>query len=353
MCGLTTALCGGSGGSDSRRRPDFRKRSAQHAALSETMTAADRRGSTASNTSGIHPAPPAAAAGGSGGRRSSTGGPGGPGAARGPNGSVLADLAARGELKAADGSTAAANAGPFAPRRFPTNADVVRAVHARAEVRGGRRRRKRSGRTAPGCFCAACLPPPPMSAATAPQPRLFLPPSLSLSPAPSFHAAAPLSPTQQAAELCRAYRAAAAYVLFVALYMAALYAQAAAFGAAPAVGALRRALLDDPSRPALAFASGAQVLAYLGNRVVRPAWTDPVCGDGRCERPWEFPAWGPFGCRADCGAEPRTARVVVAATADFTGHALLGARALMAAARWNLCLDDGARRARGDADLCW
>lgn len=140
---------------------------------------------------------------------------------------------------------------------------------------------------------------------------------------------------------------------FVALYMAALYAQATAFASADVVGALRRALLDDPARPSLRFASGAQALAYLGNRVVRAAWTDPVCGDGRCEAPWEFPSWGPFGCRADCGADPRARPVVVVVTGDFAGHRTLGARALMATAAWNLCLDDAARRARGEADLCW
>lgn len=30
-------------------------------------------------------------------------------------------------------------------------------------------------------------------------------------------------------------------------------------------------------------------------------WKDPVCGDGLCEAPFEFAAYGRFGCRADCG----------------------------------------------------
>jgi hypothetical protein len=158
---------------------------------------------------------------------------------------------------------------------------------------------------------------------------------------------------EAAVELARNYRHAAWYMLFVGLYMAVLYFQAASFDASRVVAALKAALLDDPSVNTVAFSSGDQVLAYLGNRVVRPAWTDPVCGDGRCEAPWEFPAWGPFGCRADCGTQAAARRVVVAVTGDFTGHASLSARTLMAAASWNLCLDDAARRARGEADLCW
>lgn len=96
-----------------------------------------------------------------------------------------------------------------------------------------------------------------------------------------------------------------------------------------------------------------QVLAYLGNRVVRPAWTDPACGDGRCEAPWEFPAWGPFGCCPDCGQHPNTSRLLVSVSGDFVGHASLSPQALMGAVAWNLCLDDDARRRRGEADLCW
>ncbi|CAI5951937.1 unnamed protein product [Closterium sp. NIES-64] len=30
-------------------------------------------------------------------------------------------------------------------------------------------------------------------------------------------------------------------------------------------------------------------------------WADPTCGDGSCDRPFQFPAFGRFGCQADCG----------------------------------------------------
>ena len=31
-------------------------------------------------------------------------------------------------------------------------------------------------------------------------------------------------------------------------------------------------------------------------------FTDPTCGDGVCDAPAEFPAYGRFGCAADCGS---------------------------------------------------
>ena len=45
------------------------------------------------------------------------------------------------------------------------------------------------------------------------------------------------------------------------------------------------------------FSSNDEVLAYIGDKILTPTWADPVCGDGNCEYPWEFPAWGRFGCK--------------------------------------------------------
>jgi hypothetical protein len=129
--------------------------------------------------------------------------------------------------------------------------------------------------------------------------------------------------------------------------------QATSFQASTVVATLKGALLDDPTANKLTFSSPDQVLAYIGNRAVAPVFTDPVCGDGRCEAPWEFPAWGPFGCRADCGVQPNTTAVLVAVTGDFMGHESLSPRMLMEHVRWNLCLDDAERRKRGQTDLCW
>ena len=215
------------------------------------------------------------------------------------------------------------------------------------------------------------------------------------------------------------------------------------------------------------------LLRRIEEQLVTPFWRDPQCGDGTCEQPFEFPAWGRFGCRravpswllrckrrgcpragccaalaqanavmsctlsccvqhhanspclilanrpahahptqtplscrADCGLDANTTRILVKASAheerclphhiphacrvmgapqyhvwrfhakalyqswcmsmpppawhlamqvssNFAGHPLLAPRLLMSAARWNLCLLDAARRQRGDPDLCW
>jgi hypothetical protein len=50
-------------------------------------------------------------------------------------------------------------------------------------------------------------------------------------------------------------------------------------------------------------------LAYIGETIVQPIWKDPVCGDGKCQYPWEFPAFGTFGCQADCGLEQNITQV--------------------------------------------
>ncbi len=57
--------------------------------------------------------------------------------------------------------------------------------------------------------------------------------------------------------------------------------------------------------------------------------------------------------RPDCGVNPNTTDIVVNVRADFTGHPSISARVLMNNAKWNLCLEDEARRKRGEADLCW
>lgn len=74
---------------------------------------------------------------------------------------------------------------------------------------------------------------------------------------------------------------------------------------------------------------------------------------GQCEYPWEFPAYGRFGCKSDCGAETNTTKIAVNIKANFLGHATISPRVLMSSVRWNLCLNDPERTARGEADLCW
>ena len=101
------------------------------------------------------------------------------------------------------------------------------------------------------------------------------------------------------------------------------------------------------------FKSEIEVLNYIGAKILLPIWKDPICGDGNCEWPWEYPAWGPFGCQADCGTNANTTSIVVNVRADFTGHPTISPRVLMTNAAWNLCLEDLQRRQLGEADICW
>ena len=94
-----------------------------------------------------------------------------------------------------------------------------------------------------------------------------------------------------------AWRRLFALLAFLALLLGVLYAQR---GAATAfkVHATLLGALAPPDGP---LASADDVHDWLG-RVVASIWRDPVCGDGLCETPFEFAAYGRFGCRADCGA---------------------------------------------------
>ena len=60
-------------------------------------------------------------------------------------------------------------------------------------------------------------------------------------------------------------------------------------------------------------------------------WPETRCGDGVCDAPWEFAAFGPsLGCRMDCGEVAREAlrAVTVTLQADFTRSPLGPAAAL-------------------------
>eukprot|EP00878_Enallax_costatus_P014604 GHUV01015278.1.p1 GENE.GHUV01015278.1~~GHUV01015278.1.p1 ORF type:complete len:330 (+),score=78.71 GHUV01015278.1:470-1459(+) len=154
-------------------------------------------------------------------------------------------------------------------------------------------------------------------------------------------------------DIFRKYRHVTWYTIFVGLYMLVLYFQASSFKSGEVVATLKQALLPDGTTTTLSFSSDDQVLDYIGTRIIKPIWKDPVCGDSKCEVPWEFPAWGPFGCQADCGLNPNTTRVIVRVSADFTGHPSISPKTLMGQVTWNLCLNDTLRTKRGLPALCW
>ena len=67
---------------------------------------------------------------------------------------------------------------------------------------------------------------------------------------------------------------------------------------------------------------------------------DPPCGDGSCDYPLEFPAFGRFGCEADCGKFPNTTDIVISFSTSF--HSKEQAME----SSWNLCITD-------PLALCW
>jgi hypothetical protein len=47
------------------------------------------------------------------------------------------------------------------------------------------------------------------------------------------------------------------------------------------------------------FSSATEISTWL-RTIADEHWSDPACGDGKCEQPFEFPSYSRFGCRADC-----------------------------------------------------
>eukprot|EP00892_Ulva_mutabilis_P009550 jgi/Ulvmu1/6968/UM033_0025.1 len=153
-------------------------------------------------------------------------------------------------------------------------------------------------------------------------------------------------------DIATRYRRVLWYSLFVTVYLIVLYLQASAYKSADVVSTLRNALMVD-GQLSMTFSNEDEVLAYIGNKILLPTWKDPVCGDGQCEYPWEYPAFGRFGCQSDCGVDTNTTKIAVNIRANFVGHPSISPRVLMSSVRWNLCLNDPARTARGEPDLCW
>ena len=57
---------------------------------------------------------------------------------------------------------------------------------------------------------------------------------------------------------------------------------------------------------------------WLQNIIVENIFTDPVCGDGICDSPKEYPGFGRFGCEKDCGKYQKTTTLRVDLT-TFVG----------------------------------
>ncbi|KAK3258323.1 hypothetical protein CYMTET_32627, partial [Cymbomonas tetramitiformis] len=90
---------------------------------------------------------------------------------------------------------------------------------------------------------------------------------------------------------------------------------------------------------------------------VLEVWIDPLCGDGFCQTPYEFPSFGRFGCESDCGTAIDVTPVLIYVQADFLEikDTLPAGWAdeLRKRVSWNVCMHDTARVSRGLPETCW
>eukprot|EP00897_Mesotaenium_endlicherianum_P002938 jgi/Mesen1/2672/ME000167S01820 len=88
------------------------------------------------------------------------------------------------------------------------------------------------------------------------------------------------------------------------------------------------------------FAGSNEIYAWLNESIIQTVWQDPACGNGVCEGPVEYPGFGIYGCKADCGSFDWVTPINVHITTDFDSidH--------MADSDWNLCMSE-------PVELCW
>lgn len=92
------------------------------------------------------------------------------------------------------------------------------------------------------------------------------------------------------------YKTLFAFLSFVALFLVVLYLQRSSNIAYK----VHSTIWDVVQPSASVYQSKQDVYDWMRN-LLGTVWKDPVCGDGLCEVPFEYPSYGRFGCRADCG----------------------------------------------------
>ncbi|CAI6004768.1 unnamed protein product [Closterium sp. NIES-65] len=137
------------------------------------------------------------------------------------------------------------------------------------------------------------------------------------------------------------YRALGGFVLLMALFVAMVYLQADSSHTFQVTSA-HSVLIPTNFAPDSSnrFAGAGEFYSWLNNSIFRQFWQDPPCGDGTCDQPFEFPAFGRFGCEADCGTFPNLTSVSIHFTTSFSSNEAL------AASSWNLCM-------QSPISLCW
>ncbi|CAI6000572.1 unnamed protein product, partial [Closterium sp. NIES-65] len=131
------------------------------------------------------------------------------------------------------------------------------------------------------------------------------------------------------------------FLCYTCLYLTVLYLQADA-SICYQVTTAHNVLLppDYMAAASMTMNSPDDFYTWLNDSIIQVVWKDPPCGNGICERPLEFEAFGRFGCSADCGDLAAVTSVTVHLTTDF--HSPTDA----AASSWNLCRD-------APTPLCW
>ena len=143
------------------------------------------------------------------------------------------------------------------------------------------------------------------------------------------------------------------YAFFCIFYMVVVYVQSDVFNAFHVVSSVRQAFVphDEDGLPLQRMNEPTEILDWLVDAAF-PVWVNEVCGDGVCNAPVEYAAYGRFGCRPDCGVESKLTTMLLQVRADFRDD-LYSPLALMSAASWNLCRRDEEASKAGYPDVCW
>jgi len=127
------------------------------------------------------------------------------------------------------------------------------------------------------------------------------------------------------------------FLIFVTFNLSILYLQRDAESAYSVVSTITRSSLIPTDTE---VSDTADILSWL-QTLLQDIWEDPVCGDDKCEDPFEFAFYGRFGCKADCGTfleQQEITEVQVDLYYDF--HHASGSTpptTLMQDSSWNLC----------------
>ena len=131
------------------------------------------------------------------------------------------------------------------------------------------------------------------------------------------------------------------FLIFVSVFLSVLFLQRNAQVAYAVHSTIKDTLVPGTTT----LSSSNEVLSWLQDTLTE-VWKDPICGDGVCESPFEFPSYGRFGCRADCGRlveVQNLTSVMIDLNYNFK-HPVgsVPSTELMQQASWNLCPRYGA-----------